>query len=289
MRQRIAGVVCMLMLFAAVACGEAPAAANGGTPAAATAAPGAEVAVIEQQVTLAATEAPTPEPVTDEALDAGALDGFFDGAVLIGDSLTAGLTSYVLARRGHEGEPDCLGQLRFISASAFYLERAYLAEKGEYFAALNFRGKYMTVSDVIVAAEATRAFILLGTDDINLREIAETIDYMRQIVANIQQKAPAAQVILIAPPPVLASYAAAQGDYGPELNAAYNTALQALCEELGVSYMELGAYVRGEDGYLIPDYCIDEKFHFNNKGKELWVHRLRAFAREQYDKGLYTP
>jgi hypothetical protein len=228
---------------------------------------------------------PTPETITDEALDEGALDSFFNNSVLIGDSMTASFSGYAATKRNEN--PMFFGDMRFIHASAYTLDTAYHVEKGERYPWLKYRGIDYSVSDLVQAMEVGTAYLLLGVDDIQIKSVEENMMQLDTIVRNIQEKSPQTKLVLITIPPVLESYAREQR-HPENIHDEVNDALRAYCAENGLDYIELSDRVCGEDGYLRPEFCTDNKFHFNKVGNAVWARAFREYARAQYDCGAWT-
>ena len=292
MKRLLSVLFSALLLLCAVSCRTAAPAAT-----AATAVPTASPTPVSTAAptstsvpTLTPTPSPTPTPatVTDAELDAGALDAFFDGALFVGDSMTYGLTVHVMDCRDN-GNPDFMGAARFVSCYGYWLERAYLEETTGYTDALNYRGQFHSVSELVELIQPTRLFLMLGVDDINRHTADENILYMREVLAAIRRRNPDVPIVLQSATPVEKVYADRIGNCPPEWNEQINAAFAQLAKEAGIDYIDVAAHVRADDGYLVPLYCSDQKYHFNHAGKDLWLHLLRCYAREQYDKGLFVP
>ena len=234
------------------------------------------------------TAVPTPVPVSDEALQSGALDSFFNDSVLIGDSMTAGFSHYVLAQREDGGV--CLGNMKCIGQSGLFLKHAYQMEIGERSPVLPYRGRNYCVSDLVQTLGTKTLYLLLGVNDAYVFQstVEEELLCFDEIIRKTREKSPGVQIVLITIPPVLKSYAR---DYAcdPHFNLDVNAALYRYCEENGFGVVELAARLRDEDGYLDRTCCSDDKFHLNQDGDALWLAALREYARTQYETGAWTP
>lgn len=238
-------------------------------------------------------DAPEPEatpaytPVTDEQLDQGYLDGWFDGAVLVGDSLVAGLSGYVTNERAKKN--PCLGNMTLVGASALSLKKALGCERKERTGELKYRTRYLTISGVVEATEARRLFILLGVSDLRWYTAEELVDVYGQILSIVRENHPDLRIYVHSLMPMLKDYAKMVGlDYETHKDA--NEKLRAFCEAQGYTYLELADLVRDEDGYLRYEYSAqDYTFHLNSKGKAIWVRLLRECARDEYYAGIWAP
>lgn len=237
----------------------------------------------------AETEEPgdTLPEITDEMLDKGYLDDWFNDAVLVGDSLTAGLAGYVSEER-YEKHP-CLGGMQLAYASALTLKKAYESELHKRNPEIKFRKTYMTVSDIIKDTGAKKAFILLGVSDVRWYSAEELCQVYGEFLAAIQSAHPETMLIVISITPMLKKYAATV-NVTAEQSIEANRLLKQFCEENGYYYLELAESLRGEDNFLIYEYSAsDYRFHLNKQGKMIWIRLMRAFVRDLYNQGLYTP
>lgn len=236
--------------------------------------------------TAAPTAAPTRMPVSDEQLDSGYLDSWFDGAVLVGDSLVAGLSGYVTNERANK--TPCLGDMKLVSASALTLKKAVECERQERVAELKYKTTYMTVSQVVSATEAKRLFVMLGVSDLRWYSAQELIEQYGALLELVKAEHPDIKIYIHSLMPMIEDYAR-QVELDGETRRSANRELKAFCEAQGYTYLELGELVCDEQGYLIPDYSAqDFRFHLNSRGKALWVRLLREQAREEYEQGLWT-
>ena len=232
-------------------------------------------------------ETPSPTPVSDEELRRGVLDSFFNDSVLIGDSMTAGFSHYVIAQREKDGV--CLGNMKCIGQSGLFLKHAYQIEIGERPPVLPYRGRNYSVSDLVQTLGAKTLYLLLGVNDVYVHQntVEENILFFDEIIRNTREKSPEVQIVLITIPPVLKSYARGFA-CDPDYNSDVNEALYRYCEENGFGVVKLAERLRGEDGYLSRTYCSDDKFHLNHDGDALWLAALREYARMQYETGAWT-
>ena len=247
-----------------------------------------------QQTSEAAPDkTPEPEPmatitpVTDEQLDAGYLDAFFNDSVLVGDSLVAGLSGYVLSEK-EEGK-SCLGELQLVSASALTLKKAVEAEQGLRVGELRLRNRYMTVSQVVSTLEAKKLFLMLGVSDPRWYTGEELVAAYDTLIRIVRTDHPDIAIYIHSIMPMVKDYAK-QVEVSAETNRAVNKLLEAYCEENRFTYIQLADLVRDEEGYLVYGYSAgDYRFHLNKYGKEIWVRCLREVARNEYDAGIWNP
>lgn len=232
-------------------------------------------------------EQSTVEIVTDEQLDEGYLDEWFDGSVLVGDSLSAGFAGYVQSER-YEKRP-CLGDMTIVSASALTLKKALECEQKKRVPELKYRGRYMTIAEVVAATETKRLFIDLGVSDLRWYTPEEFIEAYDTLIGIVKESAPEVEIYVNSVVPMIESYAQ-MVNLTAEQNRDINQRLRAYCEEKGYGYVEMADPVRDENGYLDRTCSAsDYRFHLNRKGKALWVRALRETARQAYYDGKWAP
>ena len=230
---------------------------------------------------------PIPETVTDEQLDAGYLDEWFNGSVMVGDSLTAGFSGYVQNER-YLKHP-CLGDMKIVSASALTLKKALECEQKIRNRELKYRTRYMTICEVVAATEPTRLFINLGVSDVRWYTPEQFIEAYDTLIEIIKAQTPDIEIYIHSIVPMIESYAHSV-NVTAEQNIEINEYLKDYCNEKGYGYIEIADPVRDENGYLARDCSAsDYRFHLNKKGKEFWVRSLREMARQQYYEGKWCP
>lgn len=230
---------------------------------------------------------PVVEIVTDEQLDAGYLDEWFNGSVLVGDSLSAGFSGYVQNER-YLKHP-CLGDMKIVSASALTLKKAMECEQKIRNRELKYRTRYMTICEVIEATETNRLFINLGVSDVRWYTPEQFIEAYDTLIEIVKTSYPDIEIYIHSIVPMIESYAKSV-NVTAEQNMEINEWLKAYCEEKGYGYIEIADPVRDENGYLARDCSAsDYRFHLNKKGKEFWVRSLREVARQAYYDGKWSP
>lgn len=237
--------------------------------------------------TASPTEGPTVPPVSDEQLDEGYLDGWFDDAVMVGDSIAGGLNMYV-ARERENGRP-CLGSMRIIGTSGLTLRLALIAERKESRGQVLFRSRFMTISEVAEITQAKRLFLMVGVRDLESYSAEQLIDAYGELISIIQANHPDLRIYVHSLMPMIKNFSlSVHVDYA--MSKAANEKLRAFCEEKGYTYLELADLIRDEEGYLKYEYSWkDYSFHPNDIGRAIWVKLLRTCARDEYYAGLWQP
>ena len=135
-----------------------------------------------------ATPVPTVPPVSDEQLDEGYLDAWFDDSVMVGDSIAGGLNMYAASER-EKGQP-CLGNMRIIGSSGLTLRLALGAERKDTAGKVIFRSRYMTISEIVELTQAKRLFLMMGVRDLEYYSPEKLIDVYAEILSIIKEKSP---------------------------------------------------------------------------------------------------
>lgn len=279
-------ILLSLLLFSG--CGEKkPAAAP--VPAPVTEAP-APVAAETPPPADAQTEAPKQEAAEAvdvsslPALDSGYYDAFFDNGLFIGDSITQGLQNYMVQKR--KERPQLLGDAKLVAAKSFSLETACSDAVSDGEAALRYRGRAMTVPELLEATGAQKLFIMLGTNDAAGKEPADLITPCAALISLVKRSAPDCKVYIQSCTPMVKEKETAQLD-NAKLDA-LNQALQALAAESGAAYIDVASALKSGDA-MNPALSSDQYVHINDAGAEAWINALYSFAQQSCAKGEWTP
>ena len=244
--------------------------------------------------TSAPTEAPTAEPastltpVSDEQLDEGYLDAWFDDSVMVGDSIAGGLNMYVTKERANNHL--CLGNMRIVGVSGLTLQKALSGETKEYPAEVLFRSRFMTISEVVEITQSKRLFLMMGVRDLEWYSPDRLVDIYGKIIALVKADHPDLKIYVHSIMPTLKSFAMDIENMDYPTQKETNEKLRAFCEANGYTYIELADLVRDEDGFLKYEYSgPDYSFHPNDLAKAIWVKQLRCCARDEYYAGIWKP
>lgn len=121
--------------------------------------------------------------------------------------------------------------------------------------------------DQLVAAQPSAVFINLGTNDINeFVEPARSHKAMREIVARLREESPQTDVYIQSVLPKASNQRAAL--------EAYNSEMQRIADEYGVTYLDFYAPFLGDNGAIDRRYSNDD-LHLHGAGYALWLSLLR--------------
>lgn len=226
---------------------------------------------------------PTMEPVTDEMLDSGRFDVYFDDAVFLGDSITQSLRNYCIAQR--RDDAYFMGNAQFLAAVSMSVRMASRDMR----TLLKYRGYAVSVTEGLLKMEAGRVFVLLGVNDHAGKYPDATLGYFDTMIDAIQEQCEGIEIIIQAVTPVTEQFCRERQVTIEEWNG-FNELLEQLCEEKGVYFLNFAELLMDEDGYLADDMAGDGMFHLSPAANAIWIRELRRFAAEQYAlSGAYPP
>ncbi|MBR5110140.1 MAG: hypothetical protein IK099_08080 [Clostridia bacterium] len=220
-----------------------------------------------------------------ERLSDEQLVSYYKNAVFVGDSITAQLLVYV--REQQQKDPHFFEGVKFLTAQSYSL---YTASRKNLLSSapnLKYRGQEMPMCAILQKIKPTRALILLGVNDYIGEQIQKGIGYDERIVDLAADFCPDTEIIFESLTPVTQAFCRKK-DYRT-LWDEYNAAMQEMCSQRGVGYVDIATRLKDADGYLDKAYSSDGKYHLNPKGLKLWIEALLDYAQGQYEQGLWTP
>lgn len=224
-----------------------------------------------------ATPEPTPEPITQARLDSGEFDRFFDGALFLGDSLTDMFGGYV--RKCRETEEGLLGDAQFFGVTSMGVKIACM-DRASSGISFRYRGKAVSVTEIIRQTEAKRVFIMLGVNDIDSRAWDTVEEYFAKLIDVIHEKCPDTEVIIEGILPITEQYCRTRKQKIERWNS-FNDILAGICEAHGAAFLDFSADLMDAQGYLSTSLSSDKEYHLNPEGESIWVRALRLYAAQQ--------
>ena len=224
-------------------------------------------------------------PACAEKLTEQQLASFYDGAVFVGDSITAQLLVYV--REKQQSDPTFFSNVRFLTAQSYSLYTASRKNLLEGKPNLKYRGQEMPLCRILKEMKPTKALILLGVNDYIGKTIEKGIGYDERIIDLAAEFSPDTQIIFQSLTPVTPAFCK-KYDYRTMWDQ-YNAALREMCGVRGVPYIDIATNLKDEDGYLKKNLSSDGKYHLKPEGLQVWVDALLNYAQAMYDLGLWTP
>ena len=198
---------------------------------------------------------------------------WFDDAVLVGDSVTLKLSYYC------EAHPEALGQAQFFCAGSLgYTNALWDLDRAD---AVHpyFKGATHLTEECAEQTGASKAFIMLGMNDIGLYCTDGAMNSCKQVVAKILEKAPDARIYLQSVTPMIES--AQLETFNNTLVKEFNGKLKAYCDEKGYHYLDVYTALADDKGNLPKELCSDPDnmgLHFNDTSCKMWVDYLKKNA-----------
>ena len=223
------------------------------------------------------TPEPTPEPITQERLDSGEFDRFFEGALFLGDSLTDMFGGYV--RKCRETDEDLLGGAQFFGVTSMSVKIACM-DRASSGISFRYRGKAVSITEIIRQTEAKRVFIMLGVNDIDSRAWDTVEEYFAALIDAIHEKCPDTEVVIEGILPITEQYCRTRKQKIDHWNS-FNAILSEICEAHGAAFLDFSADLMDAQGYLPTSLSSDKQYHLNPDGEDIWIRALRLYAAQQ--------
>lgn len=241
-----------------------------------------EVAETQEETTEKAAEASASEesPVTYEYTQVD--DSYFNDAVFIGDSISYGFELYVTEKRAN-GE-TVLGEAQFLTSGSLSYGNS-LWDVSDESVHPTYNGEKMKLEDAIAKIKPGKIFILLGTNDVALYGVEQTIANADTEISGMLEASPGAEIFIMSTTP---KYSPAESDVDGALNNAdidaLNVAMRQFAVEKGYNFMNIAPLFKDETGGLAADYCSDKEgmgIHFTSAAYDIWLDFLYSYGKQQ--------
>ena len=233
-------------------------------------------AALDTQTLAALDENMYPLPLTALPLGAGENmtqgAGNFSGLVMVGDSITQGLESYVTWRR--QGDPGYMGDTRFLTSSYLGI-RSSLMRVSDLSEHPKVDGVKMTIAEALRKMQARTVLLMPGLSDVRQYSKDALINSIKLTIYQIRQLNPGIRVIMQSIPPGMASRP------GRPVNTEifqYNLAVYKFCLSFGIPFVDPAFALRDSEGNLPKQWCIDPDtvgYHLNDEASQIWVDYLQ--------------
>lgn len=241
-----------------------------------------EVTETQEETTEKAEEASASEesPVTYEYTQVD--DSYFNDAVFIGDSISYGFELYVTEKRAN-GE-TVLGEAQFLTGGSLSYGNS-LWDVSDESVHPTYNGEKMKLEDAIAKIKPGKIFILLGTNDVALYGVEQTIANADTEISGMLEASPGAEIFIMSTTP---KYSPAESDVDGALNNAdidaLNVAMRQFAVEKGYNFMNIAPLFKDETGGLAADYCSDKEgmgIHFTSAAYDIWLDFLYSYGKQQ--------
>lgn len=221
---------------------------------------------------------------TAEQLPVETLYSFYDGNVMVGDSIARQLRIYI---KEQTAKDQPMPDMKFLTAQSYMLYTASRRNLLESKTNIMYNGSKQPLCRIIGQIKPEKLFILLGVNDYAGKEIEKHIGYCQRIITLMEEFSPETKVYFFSLTPVTRSFSGSR-----DLRTCwdhYNAALEQMCQENGAFYIDIATPLKDAEGYLPKEYSNDGQYHLSPAGLQIWLDTLLAYAQSQYDQGLWTP
>ena len=220
----------------------------------------------------------TAKPVQSPAPDQGQ-GSWFDDVVFLGDSITAGLAIYAQNYK-------VLGNATFIATPSYSIKDAIsslqVSNPDVY-----YDGVAVRPEDGIALSGKSRVIIALGINDL-CYGVDSTLTRYRELISNIQKKNPHVTIYIQSITPITTTCSIADKNLNNDNVRRYNEKLKAMCEELGLEFIDFAPLMYDESGEALKrEYCRDPDtmgMHYSNAGYVCWVNYLTTRFEDSADE-----
>lgn len=241
-----------------------------------------EVTETQEETTEEAEKVSVSEesPVTYEYTQVD--DSYFNDAVFIGDSISYGFELYVTEKRAN-GE-TVLGEAKFLTSGSLSYGNS-LWDVSDESVHPTYNGEKMKLEDAIAQIKPGKIYILLGTNDVALYGVEQTIANADTEISRMLEASPGAEIFIMSTTP---KYSPAESDVDGALNNAdidaLNVAMRQFAVEKGYNFMNIAPLFKDETGGLAADYCSDKEgmgIHFTSAAYDIWLDFLYSYGKQQ--------
>lgn len=191
--------------------------------------------VVENQV--------TDTSVTEELLPKFSSNGyseeFFANTLFIGDSIFTGLSGF-----GYIPAENIFAQVGLNPKSILTKE---------------ING--VTAVSKASAMQPERVCIMLGTNGLAFLSVESMAEEMKSFIGSLEEVCPETEFILLSIPPVTAAHEKDNPEKLPVIKQ-YNTAMEAVAEEMGCLYIDIYSMLVDSTGYFSAEYAEVDGLHF---------------------------
>lgn len=122
-----------------------------------------------------------------------------------------------------------------------------------------------------------KIFLLIGINDLNgdPARTAKAVANIRTIIERIQTESPKTKLYVQSILPVGKS----REEKNREVKKA-NPEIKKICDEKGVTYIDIHSAFADEEGYLKQEYTINDGLHLNGAGYMAWAEILRPYVKK---------
>lgn len=215
----------------------------------------------------------TASGAEDGAAASAAPTSEFDGALFVGDSLTAQLETYVEEGAGSE---TILHDAIFLTSDNYSWGDAVDeldGGEGSLYLSDAEDASAVTLSAAIEQTGARKLYIQLGKEDLIYNDVATVTERAKTVLSALKSAYPSLEITVQSVTPML-EWIDYEGLSSTTI-AEYNAEMKTYCAANNMGFADVAAFFT--DGYLPAEYCADPGqlcIHLNDAGCALWTSYL---------------
>ncbi|MDF1494339.1 GDSL-type esterase/lipase family protein [Caproiciproducens sp. CPB-2] len=204
-------------------------------------------------------------PLSSTPRDAVAPAGYFDDALLIGDSRTEALRNY-----------DGLDNAAYYAVKGLMVSTIFTKPS------IEIRGKKLPVMQALKEKKYGKVYIMLGVNELGWSSFNTFIQDYQKVIDGIKTSQPGAVIYVQSILPVTAKKSGADKVYNNRKIEAYNQAIEEMAAKSKVRYLAVNTAVSDSEGNLPEDASADG-VHLNREYCRKWCEYLRAHTNGERD------
>ena len=189
--------------------------------------------------------------------------GYFQDAVLIGDSRTEGLRNY-----------DGLDGATYYAAKGLMVNTAFTKP------VIEVGGRRLTVVQALQKRKFGKVYIMFGVNELGWSSSETFIRAYAKLIDAVKKAQPKAEIFVQSIFPVSEKKSSSDKVYNNRNIASYNKQIQEMAKKKGVKYLAVNTAVSDSAGNLPADASVDG-VHLNREYCEKWCGFLKASAGER--------
>ncbi|MCY1715284.1 GDSL-type esterase/lipase family protein [Caproiciproducens galactitolivorans] len=194
---------------------------------------------------------------------ANAPAGYFQDAVLIGDSRTEGLRNY-----------DGLDGATYYAAKGLMVNTAFTKP------VIEVGGRRLTVVQALQKRKFGKVYIMFGVNELGWSSSETFIKAYAKLIDAVKKAQPKAEIFVQSIFPVSEKKSSSDKVYNNRNIASYNRQIQEMAKKKGVKYLAVNTAVSDSAGNLPADASVDG-VHLNREYCAKWCGFLKASAGER--------
>lgn len=200
------------------------------------------------------------------------IDAYFADSVFVGDSIMLGFRNYCMKQKD-----SFLNNIQFLAAGSFSVNNSLWDVTSKSVHPV-YQGKKRHVWESISMMGCKRVFLFFGMNDLNISGLEGTCEKYKQLISNIKEKSPDAEIHIISMTYTLKD--AGKGKLKNDTIRDFNLLLQDMAKENGWGFMDMATPLADENGDLATKYCSDGYVHQSRAAYDVWSTVIRDYARE---------